>query len=419
MPPTSTLTPTWNGFVSDTREALILFEATLQGSLHRVTRRPHDRERSALIRSGSVFIYEEGASGIKRWTDGVSWSPSRILNNFLIYRELQKPFAPGEKKRAKPKGKQAPDSDDSDLKREESDSNVASPITPQSATESPQVKSDLGADRDATRSLVGSLTDSYAFKQEGLVKKTMSVVVQGSHFHLVSYYKPEDVTANSLTKPMDTDLRFTKVRSELVTRQNFRAPIEDGEEMVPASQYGAPLPRTPYNVGQPFIPPEYMHHTQHHEGYPQPPGHFSKPMQQHAHEAFADPRHAMQLQSPTHIPSPTQGPLGAYMPQLPQLPMRPEYGQYQHQQQQHQQHQHQQQEQYAEQQRRMGLEQQQQIEQQRYIERQRQQHGPHGPPQQQAQPPPGYARHQQQQQVGGYGAQMQMPPGWSHNQMGP
>ncbi|CAO3597762.1 unnamed protein product [Absidia cylindrospora] len=26
--------------------------------------------------------------GIKRWTDGLVWSPSRIFGNFLIYREL-------------------------------------------------------------------------------------------------------------------------------------------------------------------------------------------------------------------------------------------------------------------------------------------------------------------------------------------
>src|ERR1700753_3074783 len=96
----STLQPTFQGHVATTQDALILFEACLQGHLSHVPRRPHDRERSSLIRSGCVFIYEENASGIKRWTDGVTWSPSRILGNFLVYRELDKPFPPGEKKRA-------------------------------------------------------------------------------------------------------------------------------------------------------------------------------------------------------------------------------------------------------------------------------------------------------------------------------
>ena len=94
------LKPTFQGRVATTQDALILFEACLQGHLAHVHRRPHDRERSSLIRSGSVFIYEENASGIKRWTDGVTWSPSRILGNFFGYRELQRPFSPGKKKRA-------------------------------------------------------------------------------------------------------------------------------------------------------------------------------------------------------------------------------------------------------------------------------------------------------------------------------
>lgn len=86
------LAPTFNGHIATTMDAAILFEACLQGRIPHVPRRPHDRERQDLIASGNVFIYEEHASGIKRWTDGVSWSPSRILGNFLIYRELEKPF---------------------------------------------------------------------------------------------------------------------------------------------------------------------------------------------------------------------------------------------------------------------------------------------------------------------------------------
>jgi hypothetical protein len=59
----------------------------------------HDREREELINRGHVFIYEKHSSGIKRWTDGLNWSPSRVLGNFLIYRELEKAFPLGEKKK--------------------------------------------------------------------------------------------------------------------------------------------------------------------------------------------------------------------------------------------------------------------------------------------------------------------------------
>lgn len=105
---TAVLEPTYHGYVATTQDALILFEACLTGVLPHVPRRPHDRERNHLVRSGSVFIYEENTSGIKRWTDGVTWSPSRILGNFLVYRELDKPFPPGEKKRAMKKGNRLP-----------------------------------------------------------------------------------------------------------------------------------------------------------------------------------------------------------------------------------------------------------------------------------------------------------------------
>lgn len=96
-----TMTPSWHGFIHDTIDALRVLEACLQGTLHHIPRRPHDRERGSIIASGNVFIYEENASGIKRWTDGVTWSPSRIMGNFLVYRELDEPFPAGEKKKAK------------------------------------------------------------------------------------------------------------------------------------------------------------------------------------------------------------------------------------------------------------------------------------------------------------------------------
>ena len=80
---------TFYGKVDSTTDALRIFELCRQGKLGRVRRRLHERERK-MIRSGSVFVFDELESGIKRWTDGRLWSPSRILGNFLIYRELDR-----------------------------------------------------------------------------------------------------------------------------------------------------------------------------------------------------------------------------------------------------------------------------------------------------------------------------------------
>jgi len=250
---TPALAPTWVGHVSTTKDALQLFEGCLSGGLSHVPRRPHDRERPHLIKSGSVFIYEENASGIKRWTDGVPWSPSRILGNFLVYRELTKPFPPGEKKRATKRNKRVQRPGEPYPRP---DGTPVSPTTP-------GARSDSGLDREGERALIGSLVDSYGFKEGGLVKKTMSVQVHGIHHHLVSYYNIEDVLGGNLRTPKD-DPHINGIipRAELMTRQNFRAPIE-GEEDLNQQQnlgnsqqmYGAYEtqfdPRRPYPNGAP------------------------------------------------------------------------------------------------------------------------------------------------------------------------
>jgi hypothetical protein len=230
------LQPTWHGFIQNSMDGLVLFEACLSGKLHHVPRRPHDRERASLIKSGSVFIYEENASGIKRWTDGVAWSPSRILGNFLIYRELEKPFPPGEKKRAM---KRKRSSQEPEGRRDSEDNEVADynrlPPTPPSPANQPDSKSTApgagDSDKEMERQLIGSLVDSYGFRPNGLVKKTMSISLNGVSHHLVSYYTVEDVKQRKLQRPVaDSRLAGIAIRPELYLKQNFRAPVEESDQ---------------------------------------------------------------------------------------------------------------------------------------------------------------------------------------------
>src|SRR5690348_5898474 len=79
--------PSYFGFVETRDDAVILIQACLQGRLRFVHRRPTWSEQPFVAQSGHVFIYEETASGIQRWTDGRRWSPSRVLGEFLIYGE--------------------------------------------------------------------------------------------------------------------------------------------------------------------------------------------------------------------------------------------------------------------------------------------------------------------------------------------
>lgn len=202
--------PTWHGFVHTTQDALTIIEACLNGTLVHCPRRPHDRERASLIRSGSVFVYEESTSGIKRWTDGLSWSPSRIMGNFLVYRELERPFPPGEKKRAN---------------RQRNKSARTEPYArsggPGHYGDEPPYEIPDSKDRKIT----GSLVDSYDFKRGGLLKRTLSVTVNGCTHHLIAYYTIEDAKDQStLFRPgHDHRLANCHPRKELITDQKFRS----------------------------------------------------------------------------------------------------------------------------------------------------------------------------------------------------
>ncbi|CAE6476402.1 unnamed protein product [Rhizoctonia solani] len=75
--------------VRDARDAQIMFEACRLGLLTPVSRRLNDSERAMFIKSGSVFVWQEADDdiGLKRWTDGLMWSCSRMREPFLFYEE--------------------------------------------------------------------------------------------------------------------------------------------------------------------------------------------------------------------------------------------------------------------------------------------------------------------------------------------
>lgn len=220
--------PTWRGHIETTKDALLVFEACFNGTLAHCFRRPHDRERNQLIVSGNVFVYEEATSGIKRWTDGIPWSPSRILTNFLIYRQLNSPFPPGEKKRATKRSQRPlkpgdPYPNSSPISTPTTDE--SRPFPPESPN--PNVKTEENPDKDANRGLVGSLVDSYEFKENGLLKKTMTVTVQSVQHHLVSYYSLDDAKYNLKTPREDPALRDIQIRESLLNQPKFKFPNLD------------------------------------------------------------------------------------------------------------------------------------------------------------------------------------------------
>ncbi|KAJ7074312.1 Gti1/Pac2 family-domain-containing protein [Mycena amicta] len=78
--------------VRNAHDAHVVFEAVRQGGFLRpITRRLNEKEKTTLIKSGAVFVWDESdnASGLKRWTalDGRLWSQSRMREPYLFYDE--------------------------------------------------------------------------------------------------------------------------------------------------------------------------------------------------------------------------------------------------------------------------------------------------------------------------------------------
>ncbi|GJJ72246.1 Gti1/Pac2 family transcription factor [Entomortierella parvispora] len=119
------------------------------GLVSRVHRRLSDIERQS-VRSGSVYCFDEREAGMRRWTDGKSWSPSRVTGSFLTYREL----------------------DDSQ----------------------------------------GNHTGKNVYRPDGLLKQSFSITTSDNQkLHLISYYTNMDVRSERLRNTPSQDPRFSEV----------------------------------------------------------------------------------------------------------------------------------------------------------------------------------------------------------------
>ena len=197
--------PTFKGYIEDENDALLILQATLDGKLKHIPRRPYEIERPYLIVSGNIFVFIEEISGIKRWTDGVSWSPSRIANKFLIYKEVDK-------------------DNSSSIGKRKTSSRIKLPPLVKSSTNQDSSESNSNSKSDSNSPSASSLRSVHPLKYTGLVKKTISVSLKRppynyyENFHIVSYYTTEDVKQNRLITPKDS-LFFRNVRpsNELIT----------------------------------------------------------------------------------------------------------------------------------------------------------------------------------------------------------
>ncbi|KAI7874943.1 hypothetical protein K492DRAFT_173930 [Lichtheimia hyalospora FSU 10163] len=153
---------TYIGYIKTPQDALIIFEACRRGQLHRVQRRLSTKERIH-IQSGSVFAWDEREAGMRRWTDGRTWSPSRVLGSFLTYREL-----------------------DTKRRPRRSSSSSTSSAHHQHHHHAP----------------VSKAASACSYKPDGLIKQSFSICTAANQkLHLISYYTKADVLAGRLKQP--------------------------------------------------------------------------------------------------------------------------------------------------------------------------------------------------------------------------
>jgi Gti1/Pac2 family len=171
---------TYIGHIKTPHDALIIFEACRRGVFHRIQRRLNEKERGQ-IRSGSVFAWDEREAGMRRWTDGRTWSPSRVSGSFLTYREL-----------------------DTRCRRRATSNGSSDDEKPTSSNGSSKASS------------------SCSYKHDGLIKQSFSIcTATGQKLHLISYYtKPDVLTGRIRTPSSDPALKNIAVPKGLYPEVN-------------------------------------------------------------------------------------------------------------------------------------------------------------------------------------------------------
>lgn len=255
---------TYHGYVRTPADAIKLFEACRLGLLPRVQRRLSEKERQS-IRSGSVFVWDEREAGMRRWTDGKSWSASRVSGSFLTYREME--------------GKRGGGFGTSRRSNKSPDSG--------------RVSDDDMDDNEP---------EGYRYKADGLMKQSFSITTStGQHLHLISYYaRPQHGQPEMQQPTNDPALRAivpvkgmypeSSMGESNQTPALTRAPMQQPYMMAPqhpqqpyAPQYAQPGYGWPPS---PAVTPPYGHYTT--APYPHaPPGHGLPPP--HAHHGPPPP----------------------------------------------------------------------------------------------------------------------------------
>ncbi|KAM0686381.1 Global transcription regulator sge1 [Conglomerata obtusa] len=136
------------GYIHSHEEAMLVMHAVRLKLFQPAKERPSMEERES-IASGSIYCFMESEDGMKRWTDGKIWSPSKILGHFLLYKEVPRHLSK------------------SALKKEKSE-----------------------MDRRRRNTFERTRRDYRLDDEFTLYKKTISLEHDGKTYHVISYFQP-------------------------------------------------------------------------------------------------------------------------------------------------------------------------------------------------------------------------------------
>ncbi|KAF7966599.1 hypothetical protein HWV62_37783 [Athelia sp. TMB] len=163
------------GFVDTTDNAFRLVLAAQRGLVPRIAQRLRHAELKEMITNGAIFVFSVEESGMKRWRDGLFWSPSRIDGNFLVYKEMNP----------------------------------------------------VGEGRSSREEWLSSSSQdpNGGLKVGGLNKRTITVKVEGHEYHVISYYRPEDVDSGRLNVLSNrADIMALDLPQHLFRMADYRVP---------------------------------------------------------------------------------------------------------------------------------------------------------------------------------------------------
>ncbi len=233
-------------------------------------RRLSEKERQA-IRSGSVFVWDEREAGMRRWTDGKSWSASRVSGSFLTYREMEGKRSTGFQGVRKPVTGKTPDS------------------------------SGRGSDEDGD---METEVDGYRYKADGLMKQSFSITTSnGQHLHLISYFARQHPGQPELPPSSDPQLRHISPTKGMYPETT----PQDGPTMLAPLTRGQLANKPPFGSASQHpahtLPPAGGPQQQQYSNY-WPPSPISTPPYSHYTASAGYPQ---QPQSQSQLPPPTAG----------------------------------------------------------------------------------------------------------------